>query len=289
MRPKEQRDSGQNDLFKARLDQIVDMKHALAKLAQAVDWDFLEKSFGAVYADIPGRPPLPTRLMAGLAILKHMHNLSDEVLCACWVENPYYQLFCGEEFFRHKLTFDRSSLTRWRQRMGEEKLAALIQESLSVATRTGAAKPSDFSKVIVDTTVQEKAIAFPADAKLMHRARERLVRLAKKHGMSLRQSYERIGKHALIAHQRYAHAKQFKRANKALRKIRTYLGRVERDIARRIRGNEALRDVFRRPYGSPYGCASSATTSAAGRSIACTRRRSNASARARRTSAMSLA
>jgi IS5 family transposase len=223
------------------------MTHALAKLAQAVDWDFLEKSFGAVYADIPGRPPLPTRLMAGLAILKHMHNLSDEVLCACWVENPYYQLFCGEEFFRHKLTFDRSSLTRWRQRMGEEKLAALIQESLSVATRTGAAKPSDFSKVIVDTTVQEKAIAFPADAKLMHRARERLVRLAKKHGMSLRQSYERIGKHALIAHQRYAHAKQFKRANKALRKIRTYLGRVERDIARRIRGNEALRDVFRRP------------------------------------------
>jgi IS5 family transposase len=95
--------------------------------------------------------------------------------------------------------------------------------------------------------VQEKAIAFPADAKLMHRARERLVRLAKKHGMSLRQSYARIGKHALIAHQRYAHAKQFKRANKALRKIRTYLGRVERDIARRIRGNEALRDVFRRP------------------------------------------
>jgi IS5 family transposase len=140
MRPKERRDSGQNDLFKARLDQIVDMNHALAKLAQAVNWGFLEKSFGAVYADIPGRPPLPTRLMAGLAILKHMHNLSDEVLCERWVENPYYQLFCGEEFFRHKLTFDRSSLTRWRQRMGEEKLVALIQESLSVATRTGAAK-----------------------------------------------------------------------------------------------------------------------------------------------------
>jgi hypothetical protein len=172
MRPKERRDSGQNDLFKARLDQIVDMNHALAKLAQAVNWGFLEKSFGAVYADIPGRPPLPTRLMAGLAILKHMHNLSDEVLCERWVENPYYQLFCGEEFFRHKLIFDRSSLTRWRQRMGEEKLVALIQESLSVATRTGAAKPSDFSKVIVDTTVQEKAVAFPTDAKLMHRARE---------------------------------------------------------------------------------------------------------------------
>jgi IS5 family transposase len=247
MQPKERRDGGQKDLFRARLDQIVDMGHPLAKLAATIDWGFLEQRFGAVYADIPGRPPLPTRLMAGLAILKHMHDLSDEALCGRWVENPYFQLFCGEEFFQHKLSFDRSSLTRWRQRMGEEKLAALVQESLSVATRTGAAKPSDFSRVIVDTTVQEKAVAFPTDARLMHRARAHLVRLAKKHGVSLRQSYERIGKHALIAHQRYAHAKQFKRANKALRKLRTFLGRVERDIARRIKGDERLRDIFRRP------------------------------------------
>jgi len=247
MRPKERRDGGQKDLFRSRLDQIVDMGHPLAKLAATIEWGFLEQRFGAVYADVPGRPPLPTRLMAGLAILKHMHDLSDEALCERWIENPYFQLFCGEEFFQHKLVFDRSSLTRWRQRMGEEKLVALIQESLASATRSGAASPKDFSKVIVDTTVQEKAVAFPTDAKLMHRARERLVRLAKKHGVVLRQSYARIGKHALIAHQRYAHAKQFKRANKALRKLRTFLGRVERDIARRIKGDEGLRDVFRRP------------------------------------------
>ena len=171
--------------------------------------------------------------MAGLAILKSMHDLSDEALCERWVENPYFQLFCGEEFFRHKTPFDRSSLTRWRKRMGEEKLVALIQESLAVATRAGAAKPSDFSRLIVDTTVQPKAIAFPTDAKLMHRARERLVRLAKKTGVSLRQSYERVGKHALIAHQRYAHAKQFRRANRALRTIRTCLGRVCRDLVAR--------------------------------------------------------
>jgi IS5 family transposase len=116
--------------------------------------------------DKPGRPPLPTRLMAGLSILKGTHNLSDEELCARWVENPYFQLFCGEEFFPHKPPFDRSSLTRWRQRMSEKKLVALILESLSAATRTGAAKPSDFSKVILgssprtDTTVQPKAVAF---------------------------------------------------------------------------------------------------------------------------------
>src|ERR1700679_2305550 len=183
MRPRERRETGQSDLFRPRLDQIIDMNHALAKLARVIDWGFLEKSFGAVYSDGPGQPPLPTRLMAGLAILKHMHDLSDEVLCERWVENPYYQLFCGEEFFCHKLIFDRSSMTRWRQRMGEEKLVALLQESLASAARSGAAKPSDFTKIIVDTTVQPKAIAYPTDARLIHRARERLVRLAKKHGV----------------------------------------------------------------------------------------------------------
>ncbi len=115
MRPKERRDSGQNDLFRARLDQILDMTHALVKLARTIDWGFLEERFGAVYSDERGQPPLPTRLMAGLAILKHMHNLSDEALCDRWVENPYFQFFCGEEFFRHKPPFDRSSMTRWRQ------------------------------------------------------------------------------------------------------------------------------------------------------------------------------
>ena len=247
MRPKERRDSGQNDLFRARLDQIVDMGHPLAQLGRVIDWRFLEQRFGAVYSDKPGQPPLPTRLMAGLSILKHMHDLSDEDLCARWVENPYYQLFCGEEFFQHRPTFDRSSLTRWRQRMGEEKLVALIQESLAAAARTGAAKPADFREIIVDTTVQPKAVAFPTDAKLMHRARERLIRLAKKTGVSLRQSYQRVGKRALIAHQRYAHAKQFKRANRALKTIRTFLGRVIRDIVRKIKGEATLENLFARP------------------------------------------
>jgi transposase, IS5 family len=157
------------------------------------------------------------------------------------------QLFCGEEFFQHQLPFDRSSMTRWRQRMGEERLIALLQESLLVATRSGAAKPADFRQVIVDTTVQEKAVTFPTDAKLMHRARERLVRLAQKHGLTLRQSYARVGKRALIQHQRYAHAKQFKRASNALRRLRTMLGRVIRDITRKIASRPDLAEVFALP------------------------------------------
>ena len=247
MLPKERDETGQGDIFRSRLDQIIDLTHPLAKLARTIDWTFLETTFGAAYADGAGRPPLPTRLMAGIAILKHMHDLSDEALCARWIENPYYQYFCGEEFFQHKLVFDRSSMTRWRQRMGEDKLVALIQESLAAATRTGAAKPSDFTRIIVDTTVQPKAIAFPTDAKLIHRARERLVRLAEQHAIALRQSYKRVGKWALIKQQRYAHAKHFKRANRALRTLKTYLGRVVRDINRKIADNPGLKEIFALP------------------------------------------
>src|SRR5207302_796497 len=186
MRPRERRETSEQDLFRSRLDQIIDIKHALVKLARTIDWRFLEQTFGAVYTDKPGQPPLPTRLMAGLAILKHTYDLSDEGLCDRWVENPYFQYFCGEEFFQHALVFDRSSLTRWRQRMGEDKLKALLQESLAVATRTEAMKPSDLARVVIDTTVQPKAVMFPTNAKLLNRARERLVRLTKKLGVSLR-------------------------------------------------------------------------------------------------------
>src|SRR6516162_5657376 len=103
MRPRERRESSEQDLFRSRLDQIIDMKHALVKLARAIDWGFLEQTFGAVYTDKPGQPPLPTRLMAGVAILKHTYDLSDEALCDRWVENPYFQYLCGEEFFQHAL------------------------------------------------------------------------------------------------------------------------------------------------------------------------------------------
>ena len=247
MKPRERRETGEQDLFRSRLDQIINLQHELVKLAKAISWRFIDERCGVVYSDGPGMPPLPTRLMAGLAILKHTFNLSDEELCARWVENPYFQYVCGEEFFCHELPFDRSSMTRWRQRMGEDKIIALLQESLAVAVKTGAMKPSDTRRVIVDTTVQPKNVMFPTDAKLINRAREKLVRLAKKVGIDLRQSYVRVGKFVLIKHQRYAHAKQFKRANKALRKLKTYLGRTIRDIGRQIAGDEGLKAIFRRP------------------------------------------
>lgn len=238
------RDDRQKDLLRPALDEIIDLGHPLVRLAQKIDWNFLDGRFSSVCQAGSGQPPLPTRLVAGLFILKHAHNLSDEVLCARWIENPYYQYFCGELSFCHKLPFDRSSLTRWRQRLGEEQLVALIQESLAVAHKTGAIEPRDLERVAVDTTVQPKAIAHPTDARLMHRAVEKLVRLAKQEDVPLRQSYVRVAKRAAIMVGRYTHAHQFKRMRRALKFLRIRLGRVIRDIRRKIDGDARLQARF---------------------------------------------
>ena len=139
--------------------------------------------------------------------------------------------------FRHEAPFDRSSLTRWRQRLGEEQIAALLQESLSVAHRTGAIESKDLERVVVDTTVQQKAIAHPTDARLTHRAIEKLVETAKREGVELRQSYLRVAKRAAIMVGRYTHAHQFKRARRQLKFLRTRLGRIIRDVRRKIEGD----------------------------------------------------
>jgi IS5 family transposase len=171
-------------------------------------------------------------------------RLSDEELGERWVENPYFQFFCGELVFKHACRFDRSSLTRWRQRLGEDALAALLQESLAVAHRTGALRRKDIGRVAVDTTVQEKTIAHPTDARLTHRVIEKLAKLAKREGVKLRQSYARLAKRAALMVGRYTHAHQFKRARRALKFLRTRLGRIIRDINRKIEGNAALKERF---------------------------------------------
>ena len=238
------RDDRQKDLLRPALEEIIDLGHPLARLGRAIDWTFLDGRFASVCAPGAGQPGLPTRLVAGLFILKHMHDLSDEALCARWLENPYYQYFCGELSFCHQLPFDRSSLTHWRQRLGEEQLVALIQESLSVAHKTGALATRDLERVVVDTTVQPKAIAHPTDARLCHRALEKLVDLAQRHDVPLRQSYRRVAKRAAIMVGRYTHAHQFTRARRALKFLRTRLGRVIRDIRRKIEGNAELEERF---------------------------------------------
>jgi transposase, IS5 family len=245
MRPKKTETSGANDLFRARLDQIINLRHELVRLADAIDWAWIESELVG-YFEPTGRPGVPTRFMVGLLLLKHVYGLSDEAVCERWVYDPYFQYFTGEEFFQHAFPHERSGLTHWRNRIGE-KLAVLLAESLRVAHATGALKTKDLTKLTVDTTVQPKNVTFPTDAKLMHRAVEMLGRLAKQHGVPLRQSYVRLAKRAALMAGRYAHAKQFKRHTREIRFLRTRLGRLIRDIRRKIANDRRLRSVFAHP------------------------------------------
>ena len=225
--------AAQHDLFRSQLSQILDLTHSLAQLSQSIDWNAIEQRFGAFYVEDVGRPGLPTRLMVGLHYLKHAFKESDESVVARWVENPYWQYLCGETHFRHSLPLDPSSLSRWRDRVGPSGIEFLVGETISTALRTKVLKESSLTCVNVDTTVQEKAVAFPTDARLYQKARIALVRAAKKRGVALRQSYKRLGKQALIQQGRYSHARQPKRARRETRRLKTWLGRVIRDIQRK--------------------------------------------------------
>ena len=152
MRPKQQIKADHDDLFKARLDQIINMRHELVILAERIDWAWLDEQIAPYFSD-QGRPGEPVRLMIGMFILKHTYALSDEGIWDRWVNDPYFQYFTGEEFFQHALPHERSGMTHWRNRLGE-KLNILLQESLRIAHDTGALKKSDLARVTVDTTVQ---------------------------------------------------------------------------------------------------------------------------------------
>jgi IS5 family transposase len=214
------------------LRDLLDKKHPLYQLAAAINWQVFEEALGKYYADDVGRPGLPIRLLVGLHYLKHLYNVSDEVVVKSWLENPYWQYFCGEQVFQHQMPCDPTSLVKWRQRVGAEGIESLLKESLDTARRQEVLKDQEIERVTVDTTVQEKAIAFPTDARLYHKARRALVRVAKQVGLRLRQSYLRLGKKALWKQSRYANAKQMQRARKESRKLRTYLGRVLRNVER---------------------------------------------------------
>jgi IS5 family transposase len=237
--------SGQEDLFRSRLESIIDMRHELARLAGFVDWGGLEGDLSSRYCLTNGRPGEPIRLMAGLLMLKEMKGLSDEEVCAAWRENPYFQYFCGEEYFQHRLPVEPPSLSIFRKRIGEAGAERLLQETVRVGLRTGVLSPKDLECVTADTTVQEKAVRFPTDSHLCHKAREELAKAALRHGIPLRQSYARKGKAALFMANRYMAARQTNRGRKMLKALRNYLGRVTRDVERAVARSPELAPAFR--------------------------------------------
>ena len=234
MKPKAgQSKDRQNQLFQSRLDQQLNPRHPLFRLAGQIDWNYFDNEYGALYTEVIGRPGVPTRLMVGLHYLKYAFNESDESVVEKWVENPYWQYFCGYEYFEHEFPCHPTSLVKWRQRIKSEGVEKMLKEILSSAHRSGAIEEKDLSRVNVDTTVQEKAIAFPTDARLYQKTREAVVREAEKANVNLRQSYKRLGKKAVFKQGVYARSRKIKKSKKETKTLRNYLGRVLRDVGRK--------------------------------------------------------
>ena len=222
------------DLFRQPLLELINEKHPLVRLAELIDWSIFETRWSAFFPSKTGRPATPPRLVAGLLYLQHTFACSDEELVWAWVENPYWQHFCGETYFQHEPPIDPSSLTRWRQRVGEEGVEWLLTETIAAAQRGKVVKKQSFDKIIVDTTVMEKAVAYPTDSRLLERGRQHLVKLATTLGIRLRQNYNRQAPRLALQVGRYAHAKQFRRMKASLKSLRTLVGRVWRDIDRKL-------------------------------------------------------
>ncbi|CAD5374676.1 transposase [Rubrivivax sp. A210] len=233
MGPKPAKSTDDHDLFRTELVNLIDQRHELVRLAELIDWQAFANEWSPQFVSTTGRPALPTRLMASLLYLKHVYALSDEDTVARWSENPYWQHFSGELYFQHELPCDPSSLVRWRQRIGEAGCEWLLAQSIEAARRGRVIKRDSVDTVVLDTTVQPKAIAHPTDSRLLNKAREQLVNAAQDAGVTQRQSYARVGKAAEHQAGRYAHAKQYRRMQREIRKLRTWLGRVIRDVQRR--------------------------------------------------------
>jgi transposase, IS5 family len=208
--------------------------HPLVKLAEAIDWHHLSQELAVAASPEGGRPALPVRLMVGLHYLKALYDESDESVVEKWVENPYWQYFCGETVFQHELPCHPTSLVKWRKRVGTVGVERMLQGVIKAAMQCQALPESEIRRVNVDTTVQEKAIAYPTDGRLYDKARRALVQMARQRQVKLRQSYVRLGKQALVRYSRYASARQFKRAKCETRKLKTWLGRVLRDVQRQL-------------------------------------------------------
>ena len=238
--------SPEQDLFRQELVNLIDLQHPLVLLAREIDWHACEQRFEGLYAAGVGRPGHPIRLMVGLQLLKHTCNLSDEQLVATWVENPYWQYLCGAQYFCHDLPIDPSLMTGFRQRIGQDGGEFILSLTVRVGIATQTVAKASLEVVNVDTTVQDKAVAFPTDARLLNKARLALVRLAKRTGVVLRQSYQRVGNAAFVRSQRYSHARQYNRAQAQTKKLRTYLGRVIRDIERKTASDPAAHSPWAR-------------------------------------------
>ena len=249
-----------SDFFRSRIDTMIDLRSPLAVLATRMPWAQIEAALAPKFEhedragvqvegqDLlgptmslvgagrsnAGRPKTPIRLMASLLYLKHSFNLSDEEVCQRWSENVLWQFFSGMEYFEHRMPCDATQIGRFRRDVGEEGLEQLLKATVEAAVAMKAVKPKALERVIVDTTVQEKAIAHPVDSRLLEIARHKVVSSAKRAGINLKQTFAKEGKGLRRKAGGYAHAKQFRRLKRTVKRQRTTLGIVMREVQRKI-------------------------------------------------------
>jgi len=249
-----------DDFFRVRLDQMIDLRHPLVVLARWIPWAQIEAALAPAFSrrnrqgqavcgsdlfgatpevagagiSAAGRPRLPIRLMAALLYLKHAFNLSDEELVARWSENVVWQYFSGQEYYTPRFPCDATQIGRFRTAIGEAGVEELLKATIDTAIETRAVRPAEFERITVDTTVQEKAIAHPVDSRLLEIARAKVVQAARRAGITLKQTFVKEGKELRRKAGGYPHAKQFKRLRRAVKRQRTILGIVLREVRRKL-------------------------------------------------------
>ncbi|MEM6807141.1 MAG: IS5 family transposase [Bacteroidota bacterium] len=220
--------SSQGNLFYPQLKNIINLNHPLCQLAAEIDWAMFEDTFSHYYSN-KGRPSHPIRLMVGLLIIKQLDGLGDETIVAKWVENPYYQYFCGMDVFQWKRPIDPSDLVYFRNRIGKAGAELILKSSVQIH-----GQQAEEEEVLVDTTVQTKAITYPTDAKLHKRIIEYGWSIADEEEIKLRQSYKRTVKELMKSQYNSQHPRRAKSAKKGLKRLRTITGRLLRDIVRKL-------------------------------------------------------
>jgi len=233
MKPK-RTNHDQGLLFEPRLSNQLDPKHELVLFSKLIDWGSLENDLSIYFCESNGAPAKPTRLITGLLLLQHLYNLSDEKVIHGWRENPYWQFFCGYDYLQWTFPIDPSSLTKWRQRLGEAGLNRIFSSTVFCALDIGLVSPKSFESVITDTTVMPKNVAFPTDAKLYFNSINKLIYFARKFNVTLRQTYRFLAKKAFRNVGRYTHCRKMKMANRERRRLKTFLGRIRRDLEREL-------------------------------------------------------
>ncbi len=222
-------------IFDTPIERFINLDHELCVLSKQIDWDLVEADFSVYYSDF-GRPSVPIRKMVGLLLLKHIYNLSDEALIDRWIENPYWQYFSGEKIFQTQKPFDPTEFIHFRKRIGQEGAEKLLKISVQLFGQEAQEK-----EVLIDSTVQEKNITYPTDAKLHKRIIEKVNKIAEQEGIKLRQTYTRTLKQLMIDQRFHNHPKRRKKAKSALRKIKTIAGRQVRDIERQFNPTQKLK------------------------------------------------